>query len=212
MREGGISMVRSAGVRILVISVLAASMGFAQSPNAGPQNSDLSFLAGPVFGSTQGVLATGETVKVTGYFSFQSDFAHTIHSYSFGDLWYEFPSTYASRDSASVGGASNSYSEYFVTPGVRLHVPVGSRVSFYGAAGGGYGNFNTTLEYVSPGAVSQHNSNWHGAFDFGGGVDFRLTRLLSLRGEIRDFVTGRGLGGVDGRNHLLTLFGVAVHF
>jgi hypothetical protein len=39
-----------------------------------------------------------------------------------------------------------------------------------------------------------------------------LTRLLSLRGEIRDFVTGSGLGGVNGRHHPIIGFGMAAHF
>jgi hypothetical protein len=43
-------------------------------------------------------------------------------------------------------------------------------------------------------------------------MDFRLTRLLSVRGDIRDFVTGRGLGGLNGRNHTIFGFGMAVHF
>jgi len=50
------------------------------------------------------------------------------------------------------------------------------------------------------------------ALDFGGGLDFRLTRLMSLRAEVRDFVTGRGLGGVEGRNHPIFSFGLGIHW
>ena len=50
------------------------------------------------------------------------------------------------------------------------------------------------------------------ALDFGGGLDFRLTRLVSLRAEARDFVTGRGLGGVEGRNHPIFSFGLGIHW
>jgi opacity protein-like surface antigen len=211
-------MLRSARFRILLISAFAAPValgqGPGQGPKAGPQNSDISFLAGPVFGGNPAIAPTGDTVKVTGAFSFQSGFAHILHSYSFADLWFEFPSTSAFRDGGNLpnGTQSISYSEFYGTPGVRLHVPVGSRVSFYGAAGGGYGSFQAELDSVSQGGPEHRNSNYHGVIDFGGGMDFRLTRLLSLRGEIRDFVTGRDLGGVDGRNHVLTLFGMAVHF
>ena len=44
------------------------------------------------------------------------------------------------------------------------------------------------------------------------GGDFRLTRLLSLRGDARDFVTREGLGGVTGRNHSTFQAGIAFHF
>ncbi len=51
----------------------------------------------------------------------------------------------------------------------------------------------------------------HGVFGFGGGADVRLTRWFSLRMEVRDFVTGKGLGGAGGRHHVLPAIGVAFH-
>ena len=51
------------------------------------------------------------------------------------------------------------------------------------------------------------------AFDFGGGLDIRLTRLLSLRGEGRDlFLSQGGLSSSGGRNHPIVSFGFALHF
>ena len=47
---------------------------------------------------------------------------------------------------------------------------------------------------------------------FGGGLDFRLTRLISLRAEVRDFVSRRGIGLTDGRNHLVFGFGMGFHW
>jgi opacity protein-like surface antigen len=207
-------MVRSARTKLLLMSILAARAVLGQHPPAGPQNSDISILAGPVFGSSQVTDSTGATVKASGTWSFQSSFAHTIHSYSFADLWFEFASTAENRESRSPGGGlmSISYSAFYETPGLRLSVPVGSRVSFYAAAGGGYVRFDADQEDVNSGSNTQHLTNYHGAFDYGGGMDFRLTRLLSLRGEIRDFVTGSGLGGVSGRHHPIIGFGMAAHF
>ena len=78
--------------KLLLTSVLAAQAAFGQARQAGPQNSDISILAGPVFGSSQITDSTGATVKASGTWSFQGSFAHTIHSYSFADLWFEFES------------------------------------------------------------------------------------------------------------------------
>jgi hypothetical protein len=61
--------------------------------------------------------------------------------------------------------------------------------------------------------VDTHSGNTTtGAFGFGGGLDFRLTRLLSLRAEGRDFVTRAGLGGESGRNHPFFTVGLGLHF
>ena len=49
--------------------------------------------------------------------------------------------------------------------------------------------FDESKTLVGNGLVSS-NIRWTvaGAIDFGGGLDFRLTRLMSLRAEARDFV------------------------
>jgi hypothetical protein len=52
-----------------------------------------------------------------------------------------------------------------------------------------------------------------GAVDFGAGVDLRLTRLMSLRGEARDFVvTGAHLGGETGHHHPIYGLGFGFHW
>lgn len=56
------------------------------------------------------------------------------------------------------------------------------------------------------------NSTGHGLAVLGGGIDVRLTRRISIRGEVRDLVTGAGLSGAKGRHHVLPLFGVALPF
>jgi hypothetical protein len=78
---------------------------------------------------------------------------------------------------------------------LRLSIPVGSRVSFYGVAGVGYGDITYHPGAAVSGGTVKDLTNFHGVFDFGGGIDFRLTRPFSVRGEVRDFVTGSGLGG-----------------
>jgi hypothetical protein len=113
----------------------------------------------------------------------------------------------------SVGGSggkvsvSTSFNTF--TAGLRLMVPLESRVTFFPVAGGGIGSFLTP----SPGSSSvSSRGTTHGVFQFGGGVDLRVTRLFSLRAEVRDVVTGRQLSGASGRHHPVPLFGVAMHF
>ena len=67
-------------------------------------------------------------------------------------------------------------------------------------------------DIVGTSIISSHSHKLHPAFAFGGGVDFRMTRLISLRGEVRDYVTASRLGGVSGNNHVFALMGMGFHF
>lgn len=98
------------------------------------------------------------------------------------------------------------------TLGLRLMVPVAARLSFFGVAGGGDGEFHYAwlLEGSTPYLLS--HSTTHGVFEWGGGVDVRLSKRVSIRGEVRDFVSGQGLSGSNGVHHVVTMVGVAFHF
>ena len=94
-----------------------------------------------------------------------------------------------------------------------FNVTLHPRVSFYAAGGAGIASFNQNQSVVGNGMVSA-TSGWTSSFAvaFGGGLDFRLTRLISLRGEVRDFVSRRGIGLTDGRNHPVFGFGMGFHW
>ncbi len=205
---------RSIPIPMLLAFTLAVPLEAQQPKPAGPQNSDVSFLASLSLGSSQVIGLTGATVKISSDWSIQSSFAHTIHSFSFADLWLEFPNTSESRSGSNLGQGvfQISHNALFETPGLRLGFSPARRVTLFLAGGGGFARFDVEEEDVGPVVRSYRNSNYHGAFDFGCGIDFRLTRLLSVRGELRDFVTGRELGGVSGRNHPIADFGMSLHF
>jgi hypothetical protein len=183
------------------------------------QNSDLALLAG-VSGPRGQTIVTGGTSTVSGSVtpSFQINYAWQVLQRA-ADLYVELPLVVPVRTSGTVvsgpGGtavAGSSGPDLFFTPGIRLKISPESRVSFYGAAGFGIASFGATSTIVLPATVVAGNRRNSPAFSFGGGVDLRLTRLLSLRGDVRDFVTGAGLGGVTGRNHGIFQLGIAFHF
>lgn len=60
--------------------------------------------------------------------------------------------------------------------------------------------------------IGRPNHIWHGSFDFAGGLDIRLTPRWSIHGELRDYVSGLGLGGSNGRHSLTLVAGAALHF
>ncbi len=183
------------------------------------QNSDLGLLGG-ISGPRGQTTINGGTISSAGSVtpSFQVNYAWQVLQRAV-DLYVELPLVIPIRASgetvvspAGVSAAGSSGPDLFFTPGVRLKISPESRVSFYGAAGFGIASFGGTSTIVTPTTVVAGGRKNSPAIGFGGGVDIRITRLLSLRGDVRDFVTESGLGGTTGRNHGIFQLGMAFHF
>ena len=184
------------------------------------QNSDLSILAG-ISGPRGETVMKGSTATVSGSVtpSFQVNYAWQVLQRKI-DLYVELPLVIPIRVSGAViagpGGSTesaNSGPDVYFTPGLRLKFSPQARTSFYVAAGFGIASFSGTTTTASTGGVVSGGVRQNSAaFDAGAGMDFRLTRLLSLRVDGRDFITQSGLGGISGRNHGTFQAGIAFHF
>ncbi|HTP36469.1 MAG TPA: outer membrane beta-barrel protein [Candidatus Acidoferrales bacterium] len=193
---------------ILLLAAFAASA----------QNSDLGLLAGISGPSSQTI--TGTQVKISGSVgaSAQINYAMQLKEVSAGRLYLELPLLIGARASGTnitpgtVITGSVQTGIYF-TPGVRFNFTLHPRVSFYAMGGVGLASFDENQTTISKGTVAV-NTGWSTSFAgaFGGGLDFRLTRLISLRAELRDFVSRAGLGLTDGRNHPVFGFGMGFHW
>lgn len=197
---------------VLLLSITCAA-AFAQ----GVQNMDISFMFGRAHASGAVVVGSDGSATVTGSAGFtqQYSFGYQFTSTKAGSLYLETPLTFVTNVSGTVTGGSVSSlnrSAFYFTPGIRYKIPTGTRVSFYAAAGGGLATYNERDSVVNGQVTATSASSFHPAFDVGGGIDLRLARWLSLRGEARDFVSTAGLGGTVGRNHGVFLFGLAFHF
>ena len=177
------------------------------------QNSDVFWLFGASTVKQQTIDGSGATVKGATGLAIEYGYGYQIVRQSAASLWIEFAPQFGGADSVhtSLPSVVNlSWSAYPL--GLRFMVPLAARVSVYAAGGGGAGSFHA-VQFVpgtSPAVTS--NAVWHGIFDFGGGVDIRLNRRLSIRAEVRDLVSGTGLSGAAGRNHLIPAGGLALHF
>jgi opacity protein-like surface antigen len=78
----------------------------------------------------------------------------------------------------------------FVTPGIRIKFLTGKDIAPYVVAGAGYAAFEQSTNRLDGKPNSASRSINRGAFDFGGGADFRCWRFVGLRAEIRDFYSG----------------------
>lgn len=92
--------------------------------------------------------------------------------------------------SSSTPSLTRDVATLFVTPGVRLKLFPASGIAPYLAAGGGWALFEQSTATLAGGANPASRNVNRGAFDYGGGIDFKFWRFVGLRAEIRDFYTG----------------------
>jgi hypothetical protein len=193
--------------RLFLFAALLPGAAWAQ----GFQNREIVIEAGPAW-VPSGTLA-GTNVRLAGSVGtgIHTNYGYQVARASAARLMLDVSFLFAEPGLVSQSGHPEAVITSYnaVTAGLRLMVPVESRVTFFPVAGGGFGWFNPPFQgstfVVTRGTV-------HGVFEFGGGADFRISRHVSLRAEVRNTVTGRQLSGASGRNHVLPLFGVAAHF
>jgi opacity protein-like surface antigen len=192
--------------RLRLLLLLAAAAGVSEA-----QNSDLGLLLGA---SVTNVSVSGRSASTNVSGGGQINYAFQLKETVGGRLYVELPVilTGSVRTYAGSGLVSTSVGDtIFFTPGVRWTFHPAHRLSVYAAAGGGLGSFGGVFTSVNAGKVERRvGRTTTGAFGFGLGLDFRLTRLVSLRGEYRDAITRGNLDGAV--HHSLVMFGVGLHF
>lgn len=136
-------------------------------------------------------------------FSVEGTYAHRLANFRVASLHLELPFMFSPTRKSEF--LSSDFSTFFFTPSLRLKFLPSSGVSPFVSAGGGLGRFKA-------GSTSDN----HGAFQVGGGLDFKSPLpLLGFRVETRDFVTGSPSFSTLTNNHLNNLFvggGVTLHF
>jgi hypothetical protein len=180
---------------------------------ASAQNSDLGILIGVApLKAVSTVSASGISTQY--YANLQIDYAFQVALKKDNAFYIELPlaATYNSGTRIGAGIDNRVRSILFFTPGIRWKMFVKSRVSLYASLGGGAAVFGSSRTTIGPGISTGTTSHVGPALDFGGGIDFRLTRLLSIRVEGRDYLTRSGTGGYTGRHHAAMDVGLGFHF
>lgn len=142
------------------------------------------------------------------------NYAWQFHERQRGRFYVELPFLVVGGSSGTVGRevVGRAGGSLFVIPGLRYQHNLTDRFALSVAAGVGAAIGHQKVGIVTPQVVRGYeDTSATVAADLGGGVDFRLTRLLSLRAEVRDFVSGR-TGGLARRNNVAYQFGFALHF
>jgi opacity protein-like surface antigen len=83
-----------------------------------------------------------------------------------------------------------NYSSLFFMPGLKLKILPGGGFSPYVVGGAGVARFKQSDTTVSGSQNTGDRANTTYGFNFGGGVDLNVLGPVSVRGEVRDYVTG----------------------
>jgi hypothetical protein len=86
--------------------------------------------------------------------------------------------------------ATRDIASLYLTPGVRAKFSPEGHISPWVELGGGYAQYEHSTTRLDGQPNHAPRRIHRGAFVFGGGVDVKLVRFLSLRGEIRDYYSG----------------------
>ena len=202
----------------LNVSVLVAVATFVTHARA--QNNELSGLIGRTFISDQGikgVIPAGAAVRFGAGLTFEINYARRIMGANLTSLSVEVPFL-ANLDedlNADVFLVPKEFKSYFVTPSARLNVFANQAVSPWISFGGGFGHFDESSRQLG-GAHNPNTGTNTGVLQAGVGLDVRVFKNFSMRGEFRDFWSGTPQLNVDtGKSHQHNFFvggGVVWHF
>jgi hypothetical protein len=199
-------------VVVLLFSLALVTHAFAQSNELGivigstfsPDNtlSPITFQLCPINN-----LNCGDVRSHSGL-TFEGVFAHRIFNAHIGGAYLEFPLVGTTDRSVTRGNLVQDFSSIFFTPSLKLklNVPV---VSPFVSVGGGFAHFSPGSSPLGPPTTS---SSSQGAFQAGGGLDLTTpVPHLALRGEIREFFTGKP-DFTPSRHNLLVGGGLVLRF
>lgn len=83
-----------------------------------------------------------------------------------------------------------SYRQIFVTPAARLNLFPATAVSPWVSLGGGVGHFSENSQLLYDAGPNPGRSTTSGVLEAGLGLDVKLWRHFSIRGQVRDFWSG----------------------
>jgi hypothetical protein len=142
--------------------------------------------------STPSRTVTGGKLDFSAGTALQANYARTLASLHYISLMGEihFLASPQEQITSNLTAATKDIAVLYLTPGIRVKLLPKSKLSPWGSVGGGYSLYeqSTTTIAGAPNGAPRHVSG--GALQFGGGVDYKIFPLISLRAEVREFYTG----------------------
>jgi hypothetical protein len=126
---------------------------------------------------------TSASYDIHGGTGLQLNYAHRLVHIPMASLYLELPFAAAWGGNRSIAQGNllhENYNTMYLTPGLKLKILPSSFISPYLAGGLGRGGFRSSN-------TSATSNKFAG--DIGGGADFTILPILSLRCEVRDYYT-----------------------
>jgi hypothetical protein len=188
----GTRWIRRFGLLLIAVTVMAGFVGAQTSENV--ENQDLTFSIGGIGGQTRSLVGPPNgTVQISSDRTLGVNYGHRLVGAGIAALYGEIEFVAIGVPNRGVSTATapvpRNYASLYVTPGLRLKFFPRSRLSPWGAVGGGYGLYEESAQLSNDQNTTNRFLN-RGVFQFGGGLDYRLFRFIGLRGEVRDFLSG----------------------
>ncbi len=184
------------GKRLGIALLMAVTMLVA-SAVAQDEKNELGGIIGRTFISNQGITGGTDPSTIIAFgkgLSFEGEYARRFLVTPVFSVAGEVVLMY-DKDQDINGGSygfavvPQQLSELFVTPAVRVNLFPTTAVSPWVSVGGGFGRITQSSQLLYGGA-NPGSSTTSGVFQGGLGLDVKVWKRLSIRGEVRDFWSG----------------------
>jgi hypothetical protein len=172
------------------MSILSASA------SAQDEKNEVTGMIGRIFISDQGITGPNAPtinplVRSGNGLTFEADYARRVLVTPVFAVSGEVPAAFNLKEKLNSGGpvVPASYKQIFVTPAVRVNFFPETAVSPWVSLGGGFGFFTESKNLLYSG-TNPGGSSTSGVLQAGFGLDVRVWRRFSIRGEVRDFWSG----------------------
>jgi len=180
------------GIAVLTVVTMLAASAFAQA-----EKNEIGGILGRTFISNQGIKsgpASNTIIAFGNGLSVEGEYARRFLVTPVYAISAEAVVMY-NRDEDINGGAylaavvPNHLSELFVTPAVRANLFPTTAVSPWVSLGAGFGHISQSAHLIY-GGTNPGKSTTSAAIQGGIGLDVKVWKRLSIRGEVRDFWSG----------------------
>ena len=176
-------------ITALAVVALVSSLASAQE-----EKNQLTGIVGRTFISNEGIKGATFSNPFVGFgngFSFEVNYSRYVITTPLFALSGEVPVVVNFDEDINSGAdlVPSDYRSYFITPAARVNLLPAMAVSPWVSFGAGFGHFSENSSLIS-GGTNPGKSKTTGVLQAGFGLDVRIWRRISIRGEVRDFWSG----------------------
>jgi hypothetical protein len=176
----------------LLISILALLAMLAASATAQDEKNEVTGIIGRTFISDQGTQGFVQPIRSGKGLSFELNYGRHVLGNAIYGISLEVPVMFNLDEDLNGGGpiVPIDYRQIFVTPAARVNLFPTTAFSPWVSLGGGFGHFSQNKMLIYSGGANPGKSTTSGVLEGGFGLDVRVWRHFSVRGQVRDFWSG----------------------